>query len=140
MRIKLIMTTNRLHHLIFYLVLILFFITANCNEKAVSPGNELSSDITITHLDSLTLASLNRVDDYPFYTMTYYGDYGFSDYVNPGANHSALKKKDILFEKFSQWVESSEIPPNQRAKIDSGINSKIVNLKSKIGVAPASLL
>ena len=43
-----------------------------------------------------------------------------------------MKKKDILFEKFSQWIENSEIPHNQGAKTNSGINSKIVNRKSKI--------
>jgi hypothetical protein len=32
-----------------------------------------------------TLASLQKVDDYPMYRMTYYGDYGFDDFLKTGA-------------------------------------------------------
>lgn len=32
-----------------------------------------------------SLASLNRVDDYPMYRMTYYGDYGFDEFLRTGA-------------------------------------------------------
>lgn len=39
-------------------------------------------------LDSLSLASLRRVDDHPFYVMTYYGDYGFSNYLQTGSRES----------------------------------------------------
>jgi hypothetical protein len=31
-----------------------------------------------------TLTSLQKVDDFPFYVMTYYGDYGFDDYLKEG--------------------------------------------------------
>jgi hypothetical protein len=31
-----------------------------------------------------TLASLKKVDDFPLYVMTYYGDYGFADYLEDG--------------------------------------------------------
>jgi hypothetical protein len=31
-----------------------------------------------------TLASLEKVDDFPLYVMTYYGDYGFADYLEEG--------------------------------------------------------
>ncbi|MBN2207476.1 MAG: linear amide C-N hydrolase [Candidatus Aminicenantes bacterium] len=31
-----------------------------------------------------TLASIAKVDDYPVYTMTYYGDYGFDEYLKRG--------------------------------------------------------
>lgn len=32
-----------------------------------------------------SLASLNEVDDYPMYRMTYYGDYGFDEFLRTGA-------------------------------------------------------
>jgi hypothetical protein len=32
-----------------------------------------------------SLATLKKVDDYPMYTMTYYGDYGFDDFLKVGA-------------------------------------------------------
>jgi hypothetical protein len=28
-----------------------------------------------------TLASIKKINDYPIYTMTYYGDYGFDDFL-----------------------------------------------------------
>jgi hypothetical protein len=31
-----------------------------------------------------TLATLHKVDDYPLYVMTYYGDYGFKDFLQVG--------------------------------------------------------
>ncbi|MCX7773899.1 MAG: linear amide C-N hydrolase [Clostridia bacterium] len=41
-----------------------------------------------------TLSSLKKVDSYPFYTMTYSGDYGFDDFLKVGA------KTDKDIEKF----------------------------------------
>ena len=34
-----------------------------------------------------TLASLRKVDDYPMYRMTYYGDYGFDEFLKTGAKN-----------------------------------------------------
>lgn len=113
------MSTKRLHQIILCVVLILSFLTANCNEKSVSPGDDFYSNFTKTQLDSLTLASLKKFDDYPFYTMTYYGDYGFSNYIKPGANSSSTLNKSIPTKKFPLRIE----------------NSKIVNRKSKIKMA-----
>jgi len=39
--------------------------------------------------DSMTLASLEKVDGYPMYVMAYYGDYGFSDYLETGISRAA---------------------------------------------------
>ena len=36
-----------------------------------------------------TLMSLKKVDDYGMYQMTYYGDYGFDDFLEVGANNDA---------------------------------------------------
>ncbi|MCL1964028.1 MAG: linear amide C-N hydrolase [Firmicutes bacterium] len=41
-------------------------------------GNELRS-----------LRSLQKLDDYPMYAMTYYGDYGFDDFLSVGAKSDA---------------------------------------------------
>jgi hypothetical protein len=42
-----------------------------------------SSPETLTD-EQRTLASLEKVDDFPLYVMTYYGDYGFADYLEEG--------------------------------------------------------
>lgn len=36
-----------------------------------------------------TLGTLEKVNDYPFYTMTYKGDYGFDDFLNEGAKNDS---------------------------------------------------
>ena len=36
-----------------------------------------------------SLLSLKKRDDYPMYTMTYYGDYGFDDFLTKGATNDA---------------------------------------------------
>ncbi len=128
------MSTKRLHHVVPYLILILFFLSTNCNEKTVTPQDDIYSKYTKEQLDSLTLSSLKKVDDYPLYTMTYYGDYGFSNYVKPGANKSAFLKTNILFEKFSLWFKNSKLTNTQRINFSQGPYSEIRNLKSKIRV------
>lgn len=77
------MSAKRIRNIILYLTPIIFFLTAACNEQAVAPQDNNYSYFTESKLDSLTLASLTKVDDYPLYAMRYYGDYGFSDYINP---------------------------------------------------------
>jgi len=126
------MSTKRLHYLIPYLILILFFLATNCNEQSVTPQEDIYSKYTKAQLDSLTMASLKKVDNHPFYTMIYYGDYGFSNYVKPGVNKSALLKTNTLLEKFSLRFKNSKIISNQRAKVCSEFNSKIVNVPGHI--------
>jgi hypothetical protein len=41
-----------------------------------------------------SLFSLKKVDDYPMYTMTYFGDYGFDEFLEVGA------EKDSDIEEF----------------------------------------
>ena len=36
-----------------------------------------------------SLASLKKVDNYGMYQMTYYGDYGFDDFLEIGAENDA---------------------------------------------------
>jgi hypothetical protein len=36
-----------------------------------------------------SLASLKKVDDYPLYRMTYYGDYGFDEFLKTGAKNDS---------------------------------------------------
>lgn len=43
-----------------------------------------------------TLSSLKRVDDFPLYVMTYYGDYGFADFLKTGAHSDAEIKNFVI--------------------------------------------
>ncbi|OGU55187.1 MAG: hypothetical protein A2V66_00525 [Ignavibacteria bacterium RBG_13_36_8] len=55
------------------------------------------------YLDSITLASLQKVDNYPFYTMRYYSDYHFAEF----ANRSSINWKEIdnsFVSKDSAWA------------------------------------
>jgi hypothetical protein len=47
-------------------------------EPVGEPGVSYASD------EDQTLASLEKVDDFPLYTMTYYGDYGFDEFLERG--------------------------------------------------------
>jgi hypothetical protein len=49
-----------------------------------------------------TLASLKKVDDFPLYTMTYYGDYGFADYLRTGIGPT-LSKGEPLHNPDEAW-------------------------------------
>jgi hypothetical protein len=51
-----------------------------------------NSDFPATPLQDKTLNSLVKINSYPFYTMTYYGDYGFSHYLKTGSPISKAGK------------------------------------------------
>jgi hypothetical protein len=57
-----------------------FILSAGCREKTdiVEPV-ENNHDYTQTKLDSMTLASLIKIGDYPMYKMSYYADYSVVD-------------------------------------------------------------
>jgi len=42
--------------------------------------------------DQRTLSSFKKVDDFPLYVMTYYGDYGFDDYLEQGLTSFELTR------------------------------------------------
>lgn len=50
-----------------------------------------------------TLSSLTKIDDQPFYVMTYYGDYGFNEYLKTGQIKLAASKNEIS----RKWACSS---------------------------------
>jgi len=47
----------------------------------IQPAN-LSGNLTDDQIK--TLASIDKVNDYPIYTMTYYGGYGFDEFLKVG--------------------------------------------------------
>ncbi len=91
------MAIKRFHRFILWMFLISLLLVIGCNEKAVTPKDNIYSAYTKAQLDSLTFASLKKIDAYPFYTMTYYGDYGFSNYITPrNKNYSIVAKKSAF--------------------------------------------
>ncbi|MBN2412427.1 linear amide C-N hydrolase [candidate division KSB1 bacterium] len=68
----------------FYILIILILFSPACKRSFLDTGNAETSLYSQHQLDSLTLSSLKKVDDYPLYVMTYYGDYGFADYLKTG--------------------------------------------------------
>jgi predicted choloylglycine hydrolase len=67
------------------LLLIATIIFTGCNEES----SENTFQTTVNENQTLTLASLEKIDNHPFYSMTYHGDYGFADYLNSGNHPSA---------------------------------------------------
>lgn len=66
-------------------------------------------------IDTLkSLQSLNKLDDYPFYTMTIYGDYGFAEYLNIGSrsnsrNDSSDPAESIRCTCFAAFSDSGKV-------------------------------
>jgi Acyl-coenzyme A:6-aminopenicillanic acid acyl-transferase len=64
-----------LNLIIIFLIMLLVF----------SPGCQGEMPTTQGQADHInTLNSLQKINDYPFYTLTYYGDYGFGKYLETG--------------------------------------------------------
>lgn len=70
------MKRNLKFYIILFLLLIAFIISFH--EIYNTPN---LAQYSPAQLDNLTLNSLKKVDDYPFYTMIYYSDYGFDKYL-----------------------------------------------------------
>lgn len=81
------------------LFLIVIFIFTGCNEE--SSENTILTDVNENQ--TLTLASLEKVDNYPFYRLTYCGDYGFIEYLNSG-NHPSATVEDENKISLDNWA------------------------------------
>jgi predicted choloylglycine hydrolase len=71
------MKRNSEFYIMLFPLLILFIISCQQIDNNAPNLSQYSS----AQLDSLTLYSLKKINSYPFYTMTYYSDYGFDDYL-----------------------------------------------------------
>lgn len=70
------MRRRRILNFAFLLILLLALVVLLRSSSPEQPV-ELSDE-------QRTLASFEKVDDFPLYVMTYYGDYGFDDYIEQG--------------------------------------------------------
>ncbi len=61
------------------IVMLSLAVLASCGEKVSEPAKYSQEE-----LENMTLSSLQKVNDYPLYVMTYYGDYGFQEYLETG--------------------------------------------------------
>lgn len=77
------MKRNLKFYITLFLLLIAFIIS--CSESNNNTPNR--AQYSPAQLDSLTLNSLKKVDNYPFYAMIYYGDYGFANYLKGKKNY-----------------------------------------------------
>jgi hypothetical protein len=69
-------------NLLLLLVLVVgLFIVLRPTQDELLPPTEESPPLSD---EERTLASFQKVDDFPLYIMTYYGDYGFDDYLEQG--------------------------------------------------------
>lgn len=67
-------------------------IFSGCNQVENSAENGIDESISN---EEKTLKSLKKVNNHPLYVMTYYGDYGFDDYLKVGYNRQSFNNKDL---------------------------------------------
>ncbi len=67
-----------------------------------SPGCQGDWPTEQRQIDQIkTLNSLQKINYYPFYTMTYYGDYGFREYLDTGRMPSFFAEARVAENKFA---------------------------------------
>lgn len=74
--------------MLFFIVLMLDISGCAEEEKAVKQLD--SGEFTQDQIK--TLESIKKLDDFPMYVMTYYGDYGFEEYLKTGKQASGIIK------------------------------------------------
>lgn len=81
-------TLHLLKHMIILIICSAFgYLNISCNESdnQTNPKTILcDSSVYVTDNECRTMQSFQKIDPYPFYTMTFYGDYGFEDYLKTG--------------------------------------------------------
>ena len=94
------MSKKRTYTYLFILFLALAFVSMLCPSRSDdSDGLNDFTQYSRQQLDSLSLASLRKVDNYPFYMMTFYGDYGFSNYLQTGDRESFAALTSVMVEE-----------------------------------------
>ena len=112
----------------------------------------------LTDNEQLTLSSLEQVDDYPLYIMTYYGDYGFNEYIREGIeiatqsitlyNYACTgfatlsNTSDMLFGRNFDWYYSPSLilftnPPEGYASV-SIVDLDMLGFSNEIQISIAS--
>jgi len=70
-----------------------------------------------------TLASIRQIDNYPLYIMTYYGDYGFDEFLKKG--HTIASVNIIDFEGCSCFAALNRSPrPSKTTKLKVYLSKK----------------
>ncbi|MFC2139160.1 linear amide C-N hydrolase [Bacteroidota bacterium] len=83
----------RMKMISFFLVMLLL----SCTKCVENSATQVPAD---NDPDNLTLASLEKLDDYPFYTMIYYGDYNFA----------ARASRTENFQTYRQFSDADRLP------------------------------
>lgn len=78
---------------VYIIPFILFFVfgIVLCQNRSTDEAE--NGTLKLTENEKKTLQSLQKIDDYPLYTMTYYGDYGFDEFLKTDLSnrHDRLK-------------------------------------------------
>jgi hypothetical protein len=80
---------NPFRFLQFFFSLIILFVAFGCKGENNNAGQDA------------TVKSLKKINDYPFYTMNYYGNYGFKNFLNTGQYPSFSADRGLLESNFS---------------------------------------
>ncbi len=78
-----------------FLAVLSVILSGACNKGSTSHDIDYTQ-YTEEELDSMTITSLELVDDYPLYTMIYYGDYGFADFIETGYTSNDAKTQTYV--------------------------------------------
>jgi len=78
--------------------IIISFPNIYCFKKVPNSAPEVKTD------KILTLESLQKIDDYPLYTMIYKGGYGFGDYLLTGRRSNKTKRSAYNVLESSNWA------------------------------------
>ncbi len=99
----------------------------------------------LTDLERQTLESIRQIDDYPMYVMTYYGDYGFDEFIKRGhSNYNSVTRYgegctcfsslnrggNIIYGRNHDWYQCPSVifftdPPNGYASISMTIGRDV---------------
>lgn len=147
---------KRFRHIFIFMLIMLLMTMVGCKDKNEIVNNEVDESI---NNEEKSLESLEKVDDHPLYVMTYYGDYGFDDFLesrhpkqafNNGKSDqwacscfAALDKEgDMIFGRNFDWHYSPKLllftnPPNHYASV-SMVDISYLGFKKDEDIANAS--
>jgi len=83
----------------------IFLALYNCDEPdSLTKSTDIYSNLNIEQNEIESIKSIEKLDDYPFYKMRYYGDYDFDEYLKTGTRDQSTSNVSLHFNVLAKWA------------------------------------
>jgi len=109
----------------------IFLALYNCDEPdSLTKSADNYSNLNLAQNEIESIKSIEKLDDYPFYKMTYFGDYKFAEYIKTGTRDQSVSNLSFSFDNLPKWACSCFATFGDTASILFGRNFDFIHRSS----------